>query len=216
MSIRRADFTQLLIRATKWHDATNLLACSRDGAAMAEVLSLSGRFDDILRIEQNTKSTQVKQRLAEFVKTHSNSNIAEVIFYFTGHGEFFDNEFYYLLTNYQRRNIKQTSLENAELDNMVRSLKPALFVKIVDACHSGMTYIKSAEDFNDYVKGANAIFKNLYFMFSSQSDQFSYQNNNISYFTESVLKSIANHSADSIRYKDVIDYVSDDFRNRDR
>jgi hypothetical protein len=197
------------------HDAENLPACSRDGAAMAEVLRLSGRFDEILRIEQDTISTQVKQRLAEFVMLHSNSNITEVVFYFTGHGEYYDTEFYFLLTDYQKRLIKQTSLDNAELDNMVRSLKPELFVKIVDACHSGMTYIKSPEDFSEYAKSANAIFKNIYFMFSSQSEQFSYQNAEISYFTESILKAIANHSAESIRYKDVMDYVSDDFRNRD-
>jgi hypothetical protein len=194
------------------HDAKNLPACSRDGAAIAEVLRLSGRFDDILRIDQDTKSTQVKQRLAEFIKSHSKDEIDEVVFYFTGHGEFYDNEFYYLLTDYQQRRLKQTSLENNELDNIVRSINPSLFVKIVDACHSGMTYIKSPEDFNEYVKNTNSVFKKLYFMFSSQSDQFSYQNDAISYFTESVLKAIANHSAKSIRYKDVIDYVSDDFR----
>jgi hypothetical protein len=75
-----------------------------------------------------------------------------------------------------------------------------------------MTYIKSAEDLNEYVKNTDSVFKKLYFMFSSQSYQFSYQNNAISYFTEIILKSIANHSANSIRYKDVIDYVSDEFR----
>jgi hypothetical protein len=125
------------------HDAKNLPACSRDGSAIAEILHRSGRFDDIIRIDKETKSTQVKQRLTEFIRSHSNGNVEEIFFYFTGHGVFYDNEFYYLLTDYQQRRIRQTSLENTELDKLVRSLNPSLFVKIVDACHSGMTYIKS-------------------------------------------------------------------------
>ena len=201
-----SDYTQ---------DAKPLPACNRDGAAMAEVLRLSGRFDDILRIDQETKSTQVKQRLAAFIKSHRATEIEEVVFYFTSHGEFHNNAFYYLLTKCQQRRLRQTSLENNELDNIVRSINPSLFVKIVDACHSGMTYIKTPEEFAEYIKSANVGLKKFYFMCSSQADQFSYQNNDTGYFTENILNAIANHSTSSIRCKDVIDYVSDYFASRD-
>jgi hypothetical protein len=80
------------------HDAKPLPACARDGAAMSEVLRLSGRFDHILQIDEDTKSTSVKQRLTEFVNAHAGSDIDHIVFYFTGHGSFTDNEFYYLLT----------------------------------------------------------------------------------------------------------------------
>jgi hypothetical protein len=52
-------------------------------------------------------------------------------------------------------------------------------------------------------------------MFSSQSEQFSYQNQTIIYFTESLIKSIIAHDADTIRYKDIVDYISDEFNNLD-
>jgi hypothetical protein len=196
-------------------DAKNLPACKRDGAAVAGILRRSGKFSEILQIDTDTTSTHVKQRLTEFINVHGKEIIDEVMFYFTGHGEFYDNEFYYLLTDYQEKRIRQTSLEGTELDTIIRSVNPALFVKIVDACHSGMTYIKSNEDFQKYVKATNSVFRKLYFMFSSQSVQFSYQNNKISYFTESILKAVANHPIGTIRYKDIIDYVSDDFKIRD-
>ncbi len=196
-------------------DAGNLPACSQDGAAFLEVLRTSEKFKDVLYIDRDTTSANVKRRLAEFVKKYEGQDIGEVVFYFTGHGEFVGDEFYYLLSDYQQRRRKQTSLENTELDNIVRSLKPALFAKVVDACHSGMTYIKSVDEFNEYLKAANSKFKKLYFLFSSQSEQFSYQNNRISYFTESVLKAIAAHAGDEIRYKDIIDYVSDEFKIHD-
>lgn len=196
-------------------DAKNLPACREDGAAIAHVLKTSGRFHDVLHIDADTIGTTVKQRLAEFAKTHKDKEIGEVFFYFTGHGEFIGDEFYYLLSDYQAKKRNQTSLENSELDGIVRALSPRLFVKIVDACHSGVSYIKTADDFRDYLKAADKKFEKIYFMFSSQSEQFSYQNDKISYFTESILKSIFNHSSDTIRYKDVMSFVSDEFKEYD-
>jgi hypothetical protein len=117
------------------------------------------------------------------------------------------------LSDYNSRKKKQTCLENSELDNMVRSLKPDLYAKIVDACHSGTSYIKGKDDLSVYLKSAQPGLNTTYFLFSSQSDQFSYQDDRISYFTESVLNAIRTHKTQSIRYKDVIDYVSDDFES---
>jgi hypothetical protein len=193
-------------------DAKNLPACREDGAAIASVLRASGRFNDILHVDNDTIGTSVKQKLADFAKAHKGKEINEVFFYFTGHGEFVGDEFYYLLTDYQTKKRNQTSLENSELDGIVRSLSPKLFVKVVDACHSGVSYIKAPDDFRDYLKSADKKFEKIYFMFSSQSEQFSYQNEKISYFTESILRSIFNHSSDTIRYKDVMSYVSDEFK----
>jgi Caspase domain len=192
-------------------DVGQLPACSRDGVAMADMLRISGQFADILHIADDTSSTNVKQRLSEFVSQHRGEEIDQVAFYFTGHGEFVGDELYYLLTDYQPRRRRQTSLENREVDNIVRSLNPRLYVKIVDACHSGVTYIKSHDEFTTYLKAAQPTFDKLYFLFSSQSEQFSYQNNSISYFTESILKAVSGHGANTIRFKDVIDFVSDDF-----
>src|ERR1700738_3156993 len=153
-------------------DASGLPACRQDGAAIAHVLKSSGLFDEILHIDAETIGSNVKQRLADFAKVHKGKPVDEVFFYFTGHGEFVGDEFYYLLTDYQAKKRNQTSLENSELDGIVRALSPKLFVKIVDACQSVVTYIKTADDFRDYLKAADKKFEKLYFMFSSQTAQF--------------------------------------------
>jgi hypothetical protein len=117
------------------------------------------------------------------------------------------------MSDYDSRRRNQTCIQNAELDGLIRTLKPALSVKIVDACHSGVSYIKSPEDFRNYLeKSAQEGFQKLYFMFSSQSDQSSYQDNNLSDFTRKNLECIHNYPAETVRYKDIIDYVSDAFQ----
>ena len=179
---------------------------------MVQMLRSSERFSDILHIESETVGTNVKQKVADFAKVHKDKEIGEVFFYFTGHGEFVGDEFYYLLSDYQAKKRNQTSLENSELDGIIRSLSPSLFVKVVDACHSGVSYIKTADDFRDYLKSADKKFDKLYFMFSSQAEQVSYQSDQISYFTESILKSICRHPSTTIRYKDVMSFVADEFK----
>jgi Caspase domain len=189
----------------------NLPACKPDAQAVAKILQAEPRFGNVLYIDADTRSSIVKQKVIEFISAHKNQEIGDIVFYFSGNGDFSGDEFFYLLSDYDPKRRKQTALENSELDNLVRLLNPKLFVKIVDACHSGVTYIKNTEDFQTYLKTAIPQFKKLYFMFSSQTDQFSYQDTQLSYFTRRVIESLARHDASSIRYKDIIDYVSDAF-----
>jgi caspase domain-containing protein len=188
-----------------------LPGCVQDGHAIARVLETSARFEEVLNIRDDTKSSSVKTKLVEFVNKYKGKEIGDFVFYYTGHGDFIGDEFYYLLSDYEPKRRNQTALENAELDNLVRTLNPSLFVKIVDACHSGVSYIKSAEGFREYLKSARGTFKNLYFMFSSQTDQSSYQTAELSFFTKRLIEAIYEHTAQIIRYKDLIDFVSDAF-----
>ena len=88
------------------------------------------RFAEVLLIDSETSSNSVKQRLIDFVARHKDGDINDIVFYFTGHGDFHDGEFYYMLSDYRSSARKQTSLENTELDNLIRSLRPALFGKL--------------------------------------------------------------------------------------
>jgi hypothetical protein len=192
-------------------EADNLPACKRDGALMASVLEASGKFSEILVISDKTDSAFVKEQISSVIRNYKNKDVNEVLFYFSGHGRFVNDEFYFIMSDYSSRQIKTTSLENSELDSLIRSLKPNLFVKIVDACNSGVNYIKKPDEWENYLKSMDSTFNSLYFMFSSQSDQKSFANSQISFFTESMARSILDHSGSSIRYKDMIDYISDKF-----
>lgn len=189
----------------------NLPGCETDGKAISTILKTDSKFEDVLFISKTTSSGEVKPLLIDFINRHKDEEIDDVVFYFTGHGDFSGDEFYFLLSDYDRKRKKQTSLENSELDNLLRALKPNNAVKIVDACHAGTPYIKDPDSFDTYLKGTQGEFSKCYFMFSSQADQYSYQDSHLSYFTKSVVESIYNHPSDAIRYKDIIDHVSDSF-----
>lgn len=193
-----------------------LPGCKRDGEIIASILRVSGKFSHILSITEHTKSSEVKRELAEFVRAHQGKEIEEVFFYFSGHGYYSENELNYLLSDYSPSRLKSTSLENSEVDSFVRSLSPSLFVKMVDSCNSGVPYIKNGEDSLEHLKPTSGEFRKLYFMFSSNHDQSSYASEKISDFTENVVKSIVSHDDGPVRYKDIIDYVSDSFKQTQR
>jgi hypothetical protein len=189
----------------------NLPACKKDVECVSSILRSTNKFDEIVVISEDTRSTTVKTKLTEFIKANKDAKPQEVFFYYTGHGEFIGSDFYYLLSDFNSERRKQTSLENSELDNLLRSLKPELAVKIVDACQSGVPYIKDMDSFNKYLKGTQETFKNCYFLFSSLTEQSSYQDDNLSFFTRAFAEAIFSHPGPTIRYKDIIDYVSERF-----
>lgn len=203
----------IIIAISDYKELNNLPACKNDANAMAQLLRSDPKFDDILIINQSTKAIDVKSKVAEFVSKHQANDVEEIVFYYTGHGEFVDNEFYYLLSDFDSSRRKQTSLENSEVDNLLRSLSPNLTVKIVDACQSGTRYLKDRSAFSKHVEEIKHEFEKCYFLFSSSSDQSSYQDRNFSFFTKAIIESVIQHRKETIRYKDIMDFVSDRFKS---
>jgi len=178
---------------------------------MQSLLNETRKYDELLFIDKETNSTKVKEKLTEFIMNNKEKTFDEVFFYYTGHGDFRDNEFYYILSDFSKDRYRQTSLSNSELDNFLRQLESGLTIKVVDACHSGVTYIKDNDIFAKYLDESKKHFSNCYFMFSSMSDQVSYQSNIISHFTKSFIDSVTKYTSTEIRYKHIIDYISDEF-----
>ncbi len=202
----------IVVAASQYSGAVSSLpACRNDADAMTALLRAEARFDDVLVVVENTTASTVKQKVVEFVARHKSTSIDEVLFYFSGHGEFVGTEFYYLLSDYDPKRRSRTSFENSEIDNLLRALSPRLAIKIVDACTSGVTYIKEPGALEAYLKGTQATFKSCYFMFSSHLDQSSYADADLSHFTRSLASAVLTHPGPSIRYKDLIDYISDTF-----
>lgn len=201
----------IVIGVSDYQRVSPLPGCVADANSIRQLLELSNKCEDILYIAENTNSKDVKSRLASFVKKHETNDIDEVIFYFSGHGLFDEDEFYYILTDYTKSKIKQTSLENSELDNLLRSLSAKLTVKIVDACQAGTRYIKDPDIFRKYLQSSEQGFDKCYFFFSSQNNQSSYQSEIISDFTLSFLNAFIERPNQDVRYKDVMDTLSDEF-----
>ncbi|VAL40817.1 Uncharacterized protein containing caspase domain [Enterobacter kobei] len=201
----------VLIGVSDYNSQQNLSASKNDVKLIKSMLDLSDEYTDILYIDSDTNTRQVKGKLSEFIGKYSGCDIDELFFYFSGHGLFDGSDFHYILSDFDSTKIKSTSLENSELDTMIKSLKPKLTVKIVDACNSGVSYIKDPAALTKHIEDSKLDFSKCYFMFSSEDAQFSFADSHLSFFTKAIGEAVAYTAENSIRYKDIIDYISDKF-----
>jgi hypothetical protein len=203
----------ILIGVSEYQTLANLPACRADVGMMTNLLRATAEYEELLRISENTQGVTVKDQVSAFIENirRKGQETDEVFFYYTGHGDFYNDEFYYLLSDFDKSRRKQTSLENTEIDSWLRSISPKLAVKVVDACHAGITYIKDDLALEGYLRKSQGNFEYCYFLFSSRLDQASFQDEDFSFFTRSFLQAIYNYPAQEIRYKNIIDHISDDF-----
>lgn len=201
----------ILIGITKFDNCKDLLGCDNDVTAIRDILLASNQFDDIKFYKGRVDSNSLKPELAEYFSDLKGEDIEEVLFYFSGHGNFYNKEFYYLLSDFDEHSRKQTSLQNSEIDNLIKSIKPRMVSKIIDACQSGVSYVKGENSVEKYYNKTAENFDKCYFMHSSLTSQFSYQDDDLSDFTKSFLSSLRSTNKSNIRYKDIIDYISDEF-----
>jgi hypothetical protein len=189
----------------------NLPGCRNDITMMNRLVDNINKYDSVLLLSDKIESSILKVKLAEFINNFKDEEIDELFFYFTGHGDFMNNDFYYILADFDTRKRFQTSLSNIELDELFKSLSPTLLVKVVDACHSGVNYIKNVSEIDKYIKETSNHFKKCYFYYSSLSSQSSFQTDDYSYFTLSFVNAVKNSTNLDVRYKDIATYISDDF-----
>ena len=193
-----------------------LPACENDVSIMRELLLGSRKFHEVIVVPSDDAQL-LKARLAETVGRFQQEDIGELFFYFSGHGEFAEDEFRFMLRDYSSGRPAQTTLENSELDHLLRSLSPVLVVKVVDACYSGMPYIKDGSSLADQIMTQSQNqFSKCYFLFSSQSDQRSWVTGHISDFTKAFVETVAHSTLEVIRYKDIVDGLSDAFQSTPR
>lgn len=205
----------IIVAVSEYANQTNLPACLNDGNAINSIISATNRFDEVLHISgaRDTEGARAQDVFASFIDKYKGEDVSEILFYFTGHGAFDGENLDLLLSDFSESKRKQTSFQNAEIDATIRGLSPDIYVKIIDACQSGVSYIKSYDNFGEYIKGSSSGLSNVYFMFSSNSDQSSYANREMSYFTKSIVKSVAEHKTEKLRYKDIVNAISDEYES---
>lgn len=208
----------IIIGVSKYNQPGNdLPGCSNDIKLMKLLLEQTGKYNEILDLTSDTSSYTVKNQLANFAKNHQGKQIEELFFYFTGHGGLFGDNFHFLLSDYDKSRKEVTTLSNDEFDEMLRSLQANLTIKVVDACHAGVSYVKDPDTLAKHLNLSKQKFQDCYFMFSSQSDQSSYQDSLLSAFTEAFVNGSLSFPDGDVRYKDVIDFISDSFAsNKDQ
>lgn len=192
--------------------SNNLPASKKDGEIITGILEATKKYDKVLTINNNESSSITKELLSNFFIEYKGSYINELFFYYSGHGEFSNDEFYYLLSDFDNKRKNQTSLQNKEVDDLIRNLNPGIVIKVIDACQSGTSYIKESDVLNKYFNETKTGFNKCYFLNSSLSNQSSYQDENLSFFTYSFVQALKDHPASEIRYKDIIDFILDEFQ----
>lgn len=193
----------------------NLPACEKDVITMKSVVSKLKGIKKPLFIK-NEKSSVVKDKLIEFIQENKDKNIDEIIFYFSGHGERIGDEYYYVLSDFQKERKGSTGLQESYLDGIVRELNPKTFTKIIDACFSGTKYIKDSHENKQSLielSVKKTTFNQVYYFFSSRDNQSSYADKDgMSYFTDQFVSSILSGERD-VRYIELSKELADLFVN---
>lgn len=204
----------VLMAQSNYQNLPKLDACRNDLNSLKNVIEKSGKYDKILILDDSVNvASNAKDKLVSYFETlKSEGKCDEVLLYFSGHGSFDDNEFFYVWDNYDSSKPRQTCLLNSEVDDFLKSLHAKITVKIVDACESGVPYLKGNGEFDKFLTSSKNSFESCYFMFSSQNDESSLTDSSMSYFTKSILCAINSFEINKeIRFSEIINYVSDEF-----
>ncbi len=209
----------IVIGISKYNNQRNLPACKNDADYFFNILNLSQKYSDILYIYENTDSDSIMNKIEEYIKKYSSEKINEVLLYFSGHGYYNEEEFYFCTSNIDVSMINSTSIINSQIDMLIRGLSPEVYVKIIDACESGSSYIKNINDRKNIFEKNKNEFKTCYFLSSSECNQSSYANEFISNFTKSVLEIIKKYitidGIDDVKYRHILNALSDEYEFND-
>ena len=210
----------ILMAQSDYKNASKLPACKNDLRLVKNVIEKSKKYSDILVLDDEVdKALDANEKIIHFLEKYKDGkSVDEILLYFSGHGNFVDNEFYYVWGDYEESKKRQTCLENSTIDSFLKTINAKLTIKIVDACQSGVPYLKGGEEFDKFLNSSKNSFNKCYFLFSSQNDEPSKASSQISYFTKSIIDSLCSFDIGRIvRYKDIMNYVSDEFeRTKDQ
>lgn len=203
----------ILIGISTYVNEADLPACWHDVENMRQVLAATGKYSDIHVIRERTDAIQVKQELRDFFARHrvSKDDMEEVFVYFSGHGTYHD-EALFCCSDFDVNRPKSTSITNAELDDLFRSVSPQVAVKVIDACQSGSPYIKDASEGFAKSLGKSDL-EAFIAMASSKQDQSSYASKSESHFTARWIDAALSKDEGTTLYRDIGSALADAFSN---
>ncbi len=200
----------ILIGIAKYKSENPLPACGLDAENMRRLLGATKKYDDIQLVVDNTNASQVKDALRQFfAKYQSVVGIEEAFVYFSGHGVY-QSDAMFCCSDYDSNRPATTSISNAELDDLLRSVRPAVAVKVIDACQSGSPYIKDASAGFEKALSKSSL-GSFICMASSRQDQSSYASASESFFTKRWIDAALSKEDGSILYRDIQAALADAF-----
>ena len=198
----------IVLGVDNYSAAQNLPSCQNDAELMESFLLATGKYS-VLRLPNDVDKHKALELMDNALA--DGDEYGEVLFYFSGHGVQ-DSDMHYALRDTQVDTINSTALNNEEVDSVVRKASPKLFVKIIDACQSGLSYIKGlGETITEDMKIQTKDFENCIFLCSSRSTQSSLAGNPYSKFTKAIIDAVDYAKSRTVKYSDLQNYLSDTF-----
>lgn len=131
----------------QYKNAQELHSCENDANLMEGFLKATGEYK-VLRIPNNTTKPQAQEAMTSFLPTDG-TEVSEVLFYFSDYDKQDGSGMRYILYGTDVNKINSTSPNNTEPDDIIRKCSTKLYAKIVDACQSGVAYMKDVESVTD-------------------------------------------------------------------
>lgn len=202
----------IVLGVPEYNCVNDLSACANDAKLMVDFLRATGKYE-VLELPHNVTKHEAIEKMEAFLPSGEiDEGTGEVLFYFSGHG-CQDDEMHYILSDTKREQVNSTALNNSEIDEVVRRAKPHLFVKIIDACQSGLAYIKGIdEEFLEGLSRSAKGFENCIFLSSSKKSQLSYAGSDYSHFTKAIVDAVANSVPTVVKFIDIQNYLADIFK----
>ena len=124
----------IVIGVSNYVKLTKLPGSRNDAKFMFEIIKLAQKFDDILYLNEDKNSQETKEAIIDFIENNKGNEIDELFLFFSGHGEYFNEDFYFLLSDFDESKRNQSAIQNNFMDDLIRSLKPNNTIKLIDAC----------------------------------------------------------------------------------
>jgi len=173
--------------------------------AVEQLLRATGKYGEISIIE-DAEADALKSQLRN--STNNIDSLDELLFYFTGHGYVYQDEFYHCAVGFDSARPNDTGLSTTELHTLLKLADARLVVKIIDSCYSGTLLIKSENEWFPQNKDG---FKNLIQIASCLDSQNSLTGNPLSPFTDKFRAAALRKTEGPVYYTDIISTLRDAF-----
>ena len=199
----------ILIGNISYRNLSTLECCHDDLISIKELLEATKKYNDISVIE-DADADSIKTKIRIIID--NSEPIDELFFYFTGHGYHNEVDFFFCPSNFDVKRPNETGVSTAELHTLLRLANANLIVKVIDACNSGTSLIKS--DQNIILQSKDG-FKNIIQIASCLDSQYSLTGDPLSLFTEKFRDAAFRKTEGIVYYTDIINTLRDEFMNND-
>ncbi|MBU3653874.1 MAG: caspase family protein [Limnohabitans sp.] len=202
----------VIVSVSDYQTASALPGCKLDGQYMQQLLQLTGKYEEILVLDQSPHTADIRMAMHDWAQRHQDQLIDEVFWYFTGHG-LYCGDARYCGSDYAPQLPESTSLSNQEVDHLLRLVSPRVVVKVIDACQSGAPYIKSPSPAFQQALERSRL-ESFISMCSCTREQSSYARLFGSDFTLAWLDAVVQRKSGLVSYRQIEHHLIQHFKKR--